>query len=205
MELQFTPTFDSALEGMIVPSNNSNAAECVHGVGYGYLNGSLAAGGFFDPATQKGIWVAGDFMGGTQWPAAKLVTTTNDGPSAQAATTRAMARLVALIATKRALDAASCDEMLGRMQRAAAGRDVPWITRGGGVPRAVVTNDKIGQGPLSSAGAPLVDSEVSVLTGAVASGRKYVVAWQNLLNSSTIQFTDVAKIIIDTITAYEKP
>lgn len=203
LDIQFTSTFSKSLEGMIVPSNNNNAAECVHGVGYGYLNGCLAAGGFFDAATQKGLWVAGDFLGGTKWPAARVVTTTNDGPSAQAGTTRAMARLVSLIATSRVIDSASCTEMLGRMGRAARGPDEPWIARTGGLPLSVVTNDKIGQGPLNKAG--LVDSEVSVLTAPVAAERTYVVAWQNLLNSSTIQFSDIAKIILDTIKAYEAP
>jgi hypothetical protein len=205
LDIQFTSTFDRALEGMIVPSNNASAAECVHGVGYGYLNGSLSGGGFFDAATRKGIWVAGDFLGGTGWPAANIVTTANDGPSAQASTTRAMARLVSLIATKRALDSGSCDEMLGRMHRASIGPDMPWIARAGGLRLAVVTHDKIGQGPLKKSGSPLVDSEISVLTDPVASGRKYVVAWQNLLNSSTIQFSDIAKIILDAITTYERP
>ncbi len=205
LDIQFTSTFDRALEGMIVPSNNARAADCVHGVGYGYLNGSLSAGGFFDPTTQKGIWVAGDFLGGTNWPAASIVNTANDGPSAQASTTRAMARLVSLIATKRALDSGSCDEMLGRLHRASTGPDVPWIVRAGGLRLAVVTHDKIGQGPLKKPGSPLVDSEISVLTNPVADGRKYVVAWQNLLNNSTIQFSDIAKIILETITAYERP
>ena len=51
----FSRPYDRALEGMIVPSNNADAATCVHGIGYGYLNGALAAGGFFDPSSDQGL------------------------------------------------------------------------------------------------------------------------------------------------------
>lgn len=205
LDIQFTTTYDKALEGMIVPSSNERAADSVHGVGYAYLNGALQAGGFFDATSQKGIWVAGDFMGGTKWPALRLVQTSNDGLSAQASTTQAMASLIAQVAGKSLLDTGSCDEMLARMQHAAQGPDKPWIARAGGLSLSVVSNDKIGQGPLNAAGSPMVDSEISVLTGVVASDRKYVVAWQNLLNAGSIQFSHIATIIVDTITAYEKP
>src|SRR5688500_16887414 len=53
VSVKFSPAYDKALEGMIVPSNNSDAAKCVHGVGYGYLNGALAAAGC------PSLWVGG--------------------------------------------------------------------------------------------------------------------------------------------------
>jgi hypothetical protein len=46
---------------------------------------------------------------------------------------------------------------------------------------------------------------VSIIDSPVASGRKYVVAWQNLQGLSPLNFDDVAQLILDTITEYEKP
>jgi len=68
--VSFSPAFNQALEGMIVPSDNQLAGRCVRGVGYGYLNGVLEATGFFDSSSPHGggLWVAGDFQQGKNWP-----------------------------------------------------------------------------------------------------------------------------------------
>lgn len=197
----FSPAFDRALEGMIVPSNNAHAAACVHGVGYGYLNGALAAGGFFDPATNQGLWVAGDFQEGKKWPYVRIVSR-NDGLVAQAGTTRDMAKLVSLIMTDRLLDPASCAEMRGRLARAAKGIDTPWVARTGVFKPGTITHNKLGLGPLKSR--KIVRSEVSVYQSPVAKGRRYVVAWQNLVEVRPIGFADIAKIIKATITEFER-
>ena len=39
----------------------------------------------------------------------------------------------------------------------------------------------------------------------VSSERRYVVAWQNLVGLSPIGFDDIAAIILETITDFEKP
>jgi hypothetical protein len=197
----FTPEFDRALEAMIVPSNNASAGKCVRGVGYGYLNGALAAGGFFDPAIGQGLWVAGDYGGGKIWPYERI-RSRNDGLVAQAGTTRDMAKLVSLIMTDRLLDSASCDEMRGRLARAATGVDTPWVARTGIFKSGTITHNKLGLGPLKSGRS--VRSEVSVYQSPVAKGRRYVVAWQNLVGLWPIGFTDTAKIIKATITDYER-
>jgi len=197
----FTPGFDRALEGMIVPSNNADAATCVHGVGYGYLNGALASGGFFDPSIDQGLWVAGDFQAGKKWPYVRIVSR-NDGFVAQAGTTRDMAKLVSLIMTDRLLDPASCDEMRRRLARAARGIDTPWVARTGIFKPGTITHNKLGLGPLKSG--QNVRSEVSVYQSPVAKGRRYVVAWQNLVGLRPIGFADIAKIIKATITEFER-
>jgi|GEM_PF-2080524 len=199
--VDFTPGFNKALEGMIVPSNNADAATCVHGVGYGYLNGALAAGGFFDPSTDQGLWVAGDFLAGKKWPYVRIVSR-NDGFVAQAGTTRDMAKLVSLIVTDRLLDSASCAEMRGRLARAAKGVDTPWVARTGIFKPGTITHNKLGLGPLKSG--TNVRSEVSVYQSPVAKGRRYVVAWQNLVGLKPIGFADIAKIIKATITEFER-
>lgn len=197
-----TPGFNRALEGMIVPSNNADAGTCVHGVGYGYLNGALAAGGFFDPSIGQGLWVAGDFQQGKKWPYVRIASR-NDRLVAQAGTTRDMAKLVSLIMTNRLfLDSWSCAEMRGRLARAATGIDKPWVARTGIFKTGTITHNKLGLGPLKSG--QNVRSEVSVYQSPVAKGRRYVVAWQNLAGVQPIGFADIAKIIKATITEFER-
>ena len=197
----FTPEFARALEGMIVPSNNAAASTCIHGVGYGYLNGALASGGFFDPSIDQGLWVAGDFQEGKKWPYVRIVSR-NDGLVAQAGTTRDMARLVALIMTNRLLDPASCDEMRAKLARAAKGADTPWVARTGLFKPGTIAHNKSGLGPLKSG--KNVRSEVSVYQSPVAKGRRYVVAWQNLVGLGPIGFADIATIIKSTVTEFER-
>lgn len=198
--VDFTPAFDKALERMIVPSDNAAAAICVHGVGYGYLNGALAAGGFFDPSSAQGLWVGGDFQGGKKWPYERIFSR-NDFWVAQAGTTRDMAKLVSLIMTDRLLDPVSCSEMRGRLART-VGVDPPWIARTGIFKSGTITHNKLGLGPLKSG--RNVRSEVSVYQSPVAKGRRYVVAWQNLVGLWPIGFADIAKIIKATITEFEQ-
>jgi hypothetical protein len=200
--VDFRASFTASLEGMIVPSNNADAAQCVHAVGYSYLNGALASGGFFDTLAQQGVWVAGDFMGGTQYPSARLVTSDNDGPSAQCSTTLHIAHLMTAIVSSCVFNPGLCSSMEGLLSRAAAGPDQPWITRP--VPAivspAVVTHNKLGLGPLKAGGN--VWSEVSILSGLAAADRRYTIAWQNLTTAPS-GFAEIATIVKDTITAYE--
>ena len=93
--------------------------------------------------------------------------------------------------------------MLDRLRRAATGPDQPWAARAGILKAGCITHSKLGLGPLKKGGE--VRSEVSILTNPVSSDRTYVVAWQNLLGLSPIDFSDVATIIRETITDFEKP
>jgi len=194
--VKFTAGFDKALEGMIVPSENADAAASVHGVGYGYLNGALAAGGF------SSLWVGGDFLGGKKWPYT-LVPSRNDSLVAQAGTTRDMGKLVSLIMSDRLLDSASCAEMRGRLARGAKHpHTLPYVTRTGIFKRGTITHNKIGYGLLKSRRE--VWSEVSVYQSPVKEGKRYVVAWQNLVGGWRLGWTDVGNIIKATITEFEK-
>jgi hypothetical protein len=145
------------------------------------------------------------------------VPVANDNPSGPAGTARKMVELVSLIAAKLVIDPKSCDEMLGHMHRAAVpptqvdrvfGSE-PGILRPG-----AFTHNKIGLVPLSAAPDRGVNvfSEVSILDGPVASGRRYVVGWQNFIDRDgaatkgiPAAFADIAGIIRDTITEYERP
>jgi hypothetical protein len=201
LDVDFTSAFDTALENMIVPSDNTAAAFCVHGIGYSYLNGALADAGFLDTTNYQGLWVAGDFQMGTVWPYVRI-NSANDGLVAQAGTTRTMASLVSLIATKKILSPTDCNEMLARLHNSIS-VDPPWASRPAILKPGCITHNKLGLGPLKSG--KQVRSEVSIIDSPVASGRKYVVAWQNLQGLSPLNFDDVAQLILDTITEYEKP
>jgi hypothetical protein len=79
--------------------NSPSAGVVIRALGYSYINVSLMNGGFFDRATSKGIWLAGDYSGGTITKTVR-VPVVNDivaGGSGQAMTTEQMARLFRLI------------------------------------------------------------------------------------------------------------
>ena len=201
LNVNFSAAYNTALENMIVPSDNNAAATCIHGLGYSYLNGALAAGGFFDANSSEGLWVAGDFKEGKVWPYVRIQSV-NDGLSAQAGTTSHMARLVSLIATKQLLDPLSCEEMLGRLHRSVR-VDPPWAGRPLILKKGCITHNKLGLGPLKSN--KEVRSEVSVIDSPLTAGRKYVVAWQNLVSLNPVGFADIATLIKNTIKEFEKP
>lgn len=57
--VNFSSGYQTALEQMISVSNNSSASQVVHGVGYGFLNGSLAADAAVGRTVQEAILKAG--------------------------------------------------------------------------------------------------------------------------------------------------
>jgi hypothetical protein len=222
VSVEFSSAFRSDLERMIVVSDNSSAGRCVRAVGYAYLNGVLRACGLFDATNDTGLWEAADFHGGdppftaTRWPSVR-VPVANDRDVGQAGTTRSMVELVSLIAAKLIIDPAACDEMLGHLHRAAVPPtqvDRVFAREPGILRRGAITHNKIGIGPLNAGpdAGRSVFSEVSILDSPAASGRRYVVAWQNLVDRDGAAadrrpraFIDEATIIRDTITEFERP
>jgi hypothetical protein len=186
--MSFNPVFATNLEGMIVPSNNAQAAACIKALGYSWINGMLSKVALFDQATNRGIWLAGTFAPGTGFPAIR-VPSVNDGPSAQATTCFDMARLYALLVEGNTLDSRSSDsisvEMLDLLAAAQSGLDASFLTTGrrqgvdGLGAGFTITHTKIGLGPLNAGGE--VASEATILRHD-ASGRRFIVVWQNLLN-----------------------
>jgi hypothetical protein len=59
--LDFSDDFKKHLKKMMHKSDNESAAECIHRVGYQYLNGALKSAGLFDTV---GLWIGGDYVGG---------------------------------------------------------------------------------------------------------------------------------------------
>jgi hypothetical protein len=55
--------FGDHLKMMLRWSNNTAASLCIRPLSYPYINGVLAAGGFFDTTEKKGMWLSGDYEG----------------------------------------------------------------------------------------------------------------------------------------------
>ena len=199
----FRGPFLTAMRDMIVPSDNAGAGRCVRGVGYGYLNGAMAAAGLFDAKAQSGVWLAGDFVG--TYPYARIASA-NDGQVAQAGSALALAKLLALIVNRGVLDTTSCDAMRTLLAGASKGIDTPWLARSDigaalRIPLAQITHAKLGFGPLKKGGN--VCSEMFRVEGLGKPAKSYAVAFQNL-NPQVMALDDVAFMLRRSIQIYEK-
>jgi hypothetical protein len=95
LQINPRPLYKHHLERMIVNSDNHSAGQCIHGLGFSYLNGALEQGGFFNSSTKKGVWAAGDFRHG--WAPVRIPCENLDIGTAQGATTDALARLMTVM------------------------------------------------------------------------------------------------------------
>jgi hypothetical protein len=203
LDINFTVGYSQSLDSMIIPSDNGGAMNCVHGLGFGYLNGALAAANVFDDATGLGFWCGGDFQMGKVWAPVRI-DTVNDGSSSVGSTSDATARLIALMVLGGVLkgDKSARDGMRDRLQRAAKGVDQPWLTRGdvpGHFARSEVIYNKLGLGPLNAGGETW--SEATILKG--VGKNTYAIAWQNLQTHDPFDFDNIVTVIRDTISGYE--
>lgn len=178
-EVNFSASYVADLKEMIGPSHNLQASICVHRVGYGYLNGALGSAGFFDSATQKGLWLAGDYQESPngKYPAFRIPDCVNDGDTAQGATANQIARMMALLWDKQLVGPDASTKMLELMTGAPAGERYSEL---GASANFEISNVKIGYGPLSPThGGYPVMSEASIVKH-TASGRMFAVGWLNL-------------------------
>jgi hypothetical protein len=129
LTVNFSPDFLDHMRQMIIPSNNSSAGECIRRLGYAYINVKLMNGGFYDPDSSppKGIWLAADFVGGARIE----IDSVNDGKSAQATTSRQMARLFSLIQLEQLIPDVTSSLEMKAILREAQGVDSAWISRFG--------------------------------------------------------------------------
>ena len=138
----------------------------------------LASAGFFDPATNTGIWLAGTFT--EAFPRVR-VTSVNDGPVAQATTTFDLANFYAHMFRHTLVDAGSSDEMLALLHDAEqaepswmvrtlihACRHLIWRDR---------DQDRVGATKAENGGFD-VASEGTIVQH-FATGRKFIVIMQN--------------------------
>lgn len=187
----FTPSYRAHIEGMIPGGHNNDAAACIHGLGYGFINAKLADDGFFDTPTSNGIWLAGDFIG--QRPAARI-TSINDGGVAQALTTRQLAKLLTLMTGGSLLGS---DEMLDLLGRTGSWFEFtnPHVWPAGG--NFARQGAKVGRGPLKTGGEVLSEG---ILIHENAHSARFVAAWQNLKGGPTLtNLKPIAAMIESTI------
>lgn len=175
--VNFSSKFANHLNLMISISDNDSAGACVHGSGYGYLNGTLASAGFFDPGANRGIWLAGDYKdlhSPDKYPAIRIGCV-NDGTTAQGATALQLVRMLTLLNDRTLVGALSSQEMLDLLATTLGTGEI-FSTRADGLNFTAVCG-KIGLGPLQTGKQVL--SEASILEH--TSGRRFAVGWQNLL------------------------
>ena len=127
LQINLRPLSKDHLERMIVNSDNNSAGQCIHGLGFSYLNGALEQGDFFNSGTKKGVWAAGDFKHG--WAPVRIPCENLAGGTAQGATTDAMAQLMTAIVLGNVLDTQSHVDMSKLLRLAAHGSDPSFLSR----------------------------------------------------------------------------
>ena len=201
VDVGFTASYLQSMTDMIAASSDSAAAQCIHGLGYGLLNARIADDGFFDSANQRGIWLAGDYVG--QWPAIRIPVV-NDGKSAQATTAVDMARLYTLMSDEILVTVDDSDAMLALLAQAGSWFHFtsPAVWPSGGID---VTRSKVGVGPLAPNAAGIVEQVVSegITVHDSAHERDFVVVWQNLKGATSFaNLSLVARMIEAAINAF---
>ncbi len=205
--LDFTGAYRNSMRAMIVPSSNTGAMNCVHGIGYAYLNGAMKDALLFKDGV--GPWLAGDFIG--QYTYARI-DSANDQGVAQAGTAFSIAKLMAIIMLHSVtLGADAYGQMETLLHDAVSGPDTPFLTRSPPdftdndlrIPRNKITHIKLGLGPLKSKnGGQSVGSEVWRLEGLFKPDKVYVLSYQNLDWTKTSS-EDLAFVIRRAIQSYE--
>jgi hypothetical protein len=203
----FTGQYTNWLKTMIVDSSNSGAMECIHGIGYAYLNGAMKEAQLFKNGI--GPWLAGDFIGKYTYA---RIDSKNDQAVAQAGTALSLAKLMAIIIRHAVvLDGDAFTRMEAHLHDAVSGIDVPFLTRNPPdftdnalrIPRNKITHIKLGWEHLKPRnGGQAVGSEVWRLEGLFKPGGVYALSYQNL-DWTTSSSADVAFMIRRAIEIYE--
>lgn len=200
--VDFTFGYRTHLRGMLIQQQDAPAADCIHGVAFGFMNAKAGDDGFFDDANQRGIWLAGDYIG--QWTPVTIASV-NDALVAQATTAVDMARLFARMFSG-TLESGSLTDL------------IPMLTPGGRSwfhqlliwPNGDIsaTHSKVGIGPLKRNGAGVIERVVSEALIAHDRGRDidFAVIWQNLKvpgNATMPELQPVANMVETTIKAFQ--
>jgi hypothetical protein len=210
-----TSPFGQSMFEMIVASDDPLATRCIDMIGFSFLNGALVAGGYFevdtDPTKSKGLWVSGDYASRQL----RAVMTVNDGAGKLVGTTRRFAQMMAAIQFNvvPVLEPPLVG-MTALLEKAVSGTVVALAA---GIPQSHFLGNKVGFDEVGRrfGTQPRTYSEVSALKS--ASGKQYVLAWQNLQTKKpTIvggkpswgawqlySTTDMANIVRATVRTYE--
>jgi hypothetical protein len=202
IDVDFSGKFENDKGLMITMSDNDRSRNCIHALGFGYIGAVLAAGGFFDPTANNGLWLAGDFQNHREWPYVPI-RTLNIGPAGQAATVRQLASLYTLMYDRKLVSPTASADMLDDLVKPVLAGEC-WINRlpsdsPGETINFAVDQTKIGVGD------PPYYSESSIVRH-IPSNRAFVAAWQNVLFGKFPGDIDsVSRVIRDTLKAYLGP
>jgi hypothetical protein len=201
LTVEFSHAFAVDVANMIVNGKNDSTANCVHGLGYGYVNGLLEQGGFFNSKDKKGIWVGGDFLA---WPTVEIPCI-NDVETHQGGTTETFARLIAVILTDSVIPGDSHGMMTKLLSGAAHGPEPSFLTRKEHPDHRLtedqVSHVKIGKGPLKGNKTD-VFSEACFLKNVAATGGTYIASYANI-DFNPYSLGDITGVIEDAIAIYE--
>jgi CubicO group peptidase (beta-lactamase class C family) len=215
-------TFAVSLRDMITVSGDIEAAQCIAGLGYAYLNAVMIKGGFFDPSATKGhergIWIAGDYENMLQ----ERIKAVNDRDGALVMCTEAMCRMMAMIESGVLVnDTAVGGKSNENMRNALATtmtHNQPFIQRLSATAPAspfTLTRNKLGYGFKGKSTTEILTSECSVLQwklDAAGNTQKLldkhkltgtlIVCWQNVRWDLFDWFDPIADIVAQTLTNF---
>lgn len=109
--ISFTDSFYKKMEEMIGPSSNSAASHCILNLGYQYINGALAAEGFYKSGS-GGLWLTGDYSKGRDGPADPV------SKSHQAGNVLALAQLITACSNQALVKDSASSQMRRMMNNA---------------------------------------------------------------------------------------
>lgn len=159
---------------------NQSPRDCMHRLGYSYVNRALDAAGFFDPQTETGIWMATDYG---DWQDFNVPVTTKssarppkNGTSSAAMTALAMANLFAHMHRGKLIDAAASSTMRSIFRTGGA-----WLSTLTNKDSFSFTDDgaKVGHSASGSAFVGSVMSE-AVFLNRKSDGAPFLAIWQNV-------------------------
>ena len=151
---------------------NTGAHNCMHRLGYCYVNRALDAAGFFDADTETGIWMATDYGDWTDFN----VPVATKGTSSAAMTALAMANLLSRIHRGNLIDGAASLSMRGILRTGGA-----WLSTLTDPNAFSFTEDgaKVGHSGSASAKVGPVMSE-AVFLKRKSDSAPFVAVWQNV-------------------------
>jgi hypothetical protein len=161
-------------------NQNLGALNCMHRLGFSYVNGALDAAGFFGITSQTGIWMATDYIpdnppSADNWPSFNIPVATN-GTSSAAMTALSMANLLNKIDRGELINATTSQTMRDIFRTGNA-----WLSKLSN-PNAfsfTATGAKVGHSSSPSARVGSVMSEAAFLERKSDSA-PFVAVWQNV-------------------------
>jgi hypothetical protein len=176
-----SPLHDQDLRSIFLDQNqNVGARECMHRLGFSYVNGALEAAGLLGLVTETGIWMATDYVddnppGPGNWRSFNIPVVTN-GTSSAAMTALTMSNLLNKLHRRELIDAASSQTMRDIFATGGA-----WLSTLANPSAFSFTAEgaKVGHSSSASAGVSTVMSEALFLKRKTDSA-PFVAVWQNV-------------------------